>query len=63
MDDILGLGLPASQPSSSTTPLDIFGGSSTDFLDMADMDSEINKLNLDDINVDDIDLDDEKLFD
>jgi len=64
IDDLLGLGIPeASQPSSSTTPLDIFGGSSTDFLDMADMDSEISKLNLDDINVDDIDLDDEKLFD
>ena len=40
---------------------DLFGNSSTDFLD--DMDKEISELNLDDINVDDIDLDDESMFD
>ena len=40
---------------------DLFGNSSTDFLE--DMDKEISELNLDDINVDDIDLDDESMFD
>ena len=39
---------------------DLFGKSSTDFLE--DIDKDISQLNLDDINVDDIDLEDEQLF-
>ena len=65
---------PSSHPPPTDTNPDIFGTSSTDFLD--DMDKEISELNLDDVNVDDVnvddldlddvndlDLDDEDLFD
>ena len=52
---------PTSEEAGASEKRDLFGNSSTDFLD--DMDREISELNLDDINVDDIDLEDESLFD